>query len=115
MNGHYFVSYSRIDGKGFAGRLADQLFGGPPSYAVWLDMRDKQPGLDWDQQITDAIQTCRGVLFVMTMHVQDHSACKPEWAWALKYKKPVIPLRVDACGPSVPAFVTGAHRLQRRL
>jgi hypothetical protein len=35
------------------------------------------------------------VLFVMTADsVQDHSVTKSEWVWALKYKKPVIPLRV---------------------
>ena len=102
MNGHYFVSYSRVDGAEYAGRLADRLVAGPPSYAVWLDVRDEQPGLDWDDQITEAIQTCRGLLFVITVDsVQEHSACKPEWVWALKYKKPVIPLRVDA-GADLP-------------
>jgi tetratricopeptide (TPR) repeat protein len=98
MDGHYFVSYSRIDGAEFARRLADRLTAGPPSYAVWLDVRDEQPGLDWDEQITDAIRTCRGLLFAMTEDsVQSHSGCKSEWVWALKYKKPVIPLRVDPC------------------
>ena len=96
MDGHYFVSYSRIDGAQFAGRLRDLLVAGPPSYAVWLDVRDEQPGVDWDEQVTEAIQTCQGVLFAMTTDsVQAHSACKPEWVWALKYKKPVIPLRVE--------------------
>ena len=99
---HYFVSYSRIDGAEFARRLADQLIVGPPSYAVWLDARDEQPGVDWDEQITEAIQTCQGLLFAMTSDsVQAHSACKSEWVWALKYKKPVIPLRVDA-GADLP-------------
>jgi TIR domain-containing protein len=44
MGGHYFVSYSRIDGAEFALRLADELEAGPPSYSVWLDRRDMQPG-----------------------------------------------------------------------
>jgi len=96
MDEQYFVSYSRVDGAEFAGRLADRLVAGLPSYAVWLDVRDVQPGLDWDEQITDAIQTCRALLFLMTEDsVQDHSASKAEWVWALKYKKPVIPLRMD--------------------
>src|SRR6266567_3753005 len=97
MDGRFFISYSRGDAAGFAGQLADRLVAGPPSYPVWLDVRDEQPGLDWDNQIRDAIQVGPGLLFVMTRDsVQDHSACKPEWVWALKYKKPVIPLRVDA-------------------
>jgi tetratricopeptide (TPR) repeat protein len=97
MDGHYFVSYSRVDAAGFAEQLADRLAAGPPVYPVWLDVRDVRPGADWDDQIRDAIQTCRGLLFVMTKDsVQDHSAAKAEWVWALKYKKPVIPLRADA-------------------
>ena len=102
MDGHYFISYSRIDGAEFAGRLADRLVAGPPSHAVWLDVRDVQPGVDWDDQIRDAIQACRGLLFLMTKDsVRDHSACKSEWVWALKYKKSVIPLRADA-GAGLP-------------
>ena len=99
MDGHYFVSYSRVDGAQFAGRLYNQLVGGRPSYPVWLDTADAQPGADWDAQIAEAIQTCRGLLFVMsTDSVQEHSLCKSEWVWALKYKKPVIPLRADRGG-----------------
>jgi tetratricopeptide (TPR) repeat protein len=102
VDGPYFISYSRVDAEDFARRLADQLVAGPPSYPVWLDARDLQPGGDWDTQIRDALQACGGVLFVMTADgVQDHSVTKSEWAWALKYKKPVIPLRVEA-GAELP-------------
>ena len=128
MNGRYFVSYSRVDAEVFAQRLADELVAGPPSYPVWLDVRDIRPAADWDTQIRDALQACRGVLFVMTADsVQDHSACKAEWVWALKYKKPVIPLRVDA-GAELPfrlssrqyidfsdGFDVGLARLRRYL
>jgi tetratricopeptide (TPR) repeat protein len=102
VDGPYFISYSRVDAEDFARRLADQLVAGPPTYPVWLDARDLQPGGDWDTQIRDALQACGGVLFVMTADsVQDHSVTKPEWVWALKYKKPVIPLRVEA-GAELP-------------
>jgi len=97
MDGHFFVSYSRADGAEFAERLADRLVAGPPSDPVWLNVRDIQPGVDRDDQIRDAIRTCRGLFFVMTRDsVQDHWAGKLEWVWVLRYKKPVIPLRVDA-------------------
>jgi tetratricopeptide (TPR) repeat protein len=102
MNGCYFISYSRVDGEEFAQRIADELVAGPPSYGVWLDVRDEQPGADWDIQIRDAIHSCQGVLFLMTEDsVQDYSGCKAEWALALRCKKPVIPLRVDA-GAGLP-------------
>jgi tetratricopeptide (TPR) repeat protein len=97
MNGHYFISYSRVDAEQFAQWLADELVAGPPSHAMWLDVRDERPGTDWDIQIRDAILSCRGVLFVMTEDsVQDYSGCKAEWVLALRCKKPVIALRVDA-------------------
>ena len=53
------------------------------------------PGLeDWDDQIDEALRTCRAVLFVMTADsVTPTSVCKNEWARALAYKKPVVPLR----------------------
>ena len=97
MGSHYFVSYSRLDSEEIARRLTDKLLGGPPSYPVWLDVRDLQPGGDWDKQIRDAIRECQGLLFLMTPDsVRDYSGCEDEWAWALKYKKPIIPLRFDA-------------------
>lgn len=37
-----------------------------------------------------------GVLFVMTTDsVRDDSGCRNEWTWALKYGKPVIPVRLQ--------------------
>ena len=98
MDGRLFVSYSRADGDDFAYRLADELEAGPPRYPVWVDRREIHPGReDWDDQLTEAIQTCWALLFVMTRDsVRVGSACKDEWVWALKYKRPVIPVRVDA-------------------
>ncbi|MDQ3881250.1 MAG: TIR domain-containing protein, partial [Chloroflexota bacterium] len=97
MTGHYFISYSRLEeGTRFALRLADELEAGPPPYRVFVDVRGMQPGPDWDRQLVEAIQTCEGVLFVMTDDsVRDESGCKPEWVAALRYKKPVIPLRLS--------------------
>jgi tetratricopeptide (TPR) repeat protein len=63
---HFFVSYSRIDAKDDAYRLTNKLAGGPRPHPAWL---------------ADS--------------VRDYSTCEQEWAWALKYKKPVIPLRFD--------------------
>jgi tetratricopeptide (TPR) repeat protein len=96
VSDHYFVSYSRLDGEDFALRLADTLAAGPPPYHAWVDRREMQPGRqDWDDQLVQAIQTCRGLLFVMSADsVRVGSGCKDEWVSALKYKKPVIPVRL---------------------
>jgi tetratricopeptide (TPR) repeat protein len=93
----FFICHSGIKAdEEFALRLADSLEAGPPPYRVWLDVRQLQPGDQWDAQIVRAIRECRAVLFVMTADsVTDESECKHEWVRALKYKKPVIPLRAQ--------------------
>src|SRR5271165_1362891 len=96
MPGDLFFSYSTVDGKKFALWLADKLVAGPPSIQVWVDKREEHPGLDWDEQIVEAIRGCSALLFAMTGDsVRAQSVCKDEWVRALKYKKPVIPLLVE--------------------
>lgn len=129
MEGRLFISYSRVDGGEFALRLADELLAGPPSYAAWLDVRELQPGQqDWDRQLLEAIRTCTGLLFVMCEDsVRDESGCKPEWVAGLKYKRPVIPVRLHS-GAELPfrlssrqfvdfsdSFDTGLARLRNHL
>jgi hypothetical protein len=93
MADHFFVSYSAVDAGNFALRLADELGARPPPIPAWVDKRRIRPGEDWDEQIVDAIRTCKGLLFVMSLDsVADTSVCKNEWVRALRYKKPIIPL-----------------------
>jgi hypothetical protein len=93
VSDHFFISYSTVDGGDFALRLADELDGGPPPIRAWVDKRRIRPGEDWDEQIVDAIRTCKGLLFVMSLDsVAKNSVCKNEWVKALSYKKPIIPL-----------------------
>jgi hypothetical protein len=96
MSDFFFISYSSVDGRDFALKLADELAAGPPKIGVWLDERTLRPGEDWDEQIVDAIRKCKGMIFVMTADsVSPNSVCTNEWVWALRYKKPVVPLRLD--------------------
>lgn len=97
MPNHHFISYSSLDGLDFALRLAETLAAGPPSIPVWLDKRKLIPGRDWGEQLAEAIRDCDSLLFVMTRDsVEPNCTCTQEWTRALKYKKPVIPLRLHA-------------------
>lgn len=93
----HFISYSSADGQEFALRLRRELEAGTPSFPVWLDRRDIKPGQDWDDEIAEALKTCLSLIFVMTLDsVEDESECKREWTYALRYKKPVIPVKLHA-------------------
>lgn len=102
MAEHFFISYSSVDGRPLALRLADELAAGPPPIPVWLDQRHLRPGEPWDEQLVEAIRACKGLIFLMTADsVSPGSGCKDEWVRALRYKKPVIPL-LAARGAELP-------------
>jgi len=96
MAEHYFISYSSVDGKTAALRLADDLTADSPSVPVWIDDRELQAAADWDEQVVEALRTCAGLLLLMTTDsVHPKSECKREWTRALRYKKPIVPLLLD--------------------
>src|SRR5262249_55783884 len=94
MVGQHFISYSPADALDFTLRLANELEAGFPSYKVWLDKRLQiHPGIDWDDQLANAIKESASLLFVMTRDsVKSQSVCKREWTRAFKYKIPIVPL-----------------------
>ncbi len=97
MNRHQFISYSSVESTKFALKLCDALSAGPPPILAWLDRRKLIPGMDWDEQIAEAIRTCDSLIFVMTRDsVSPLSICKREYTRALKYKKPIIPIKLHA-------------------
>jgi TIR domain len=94
---HHFISYSRSEAKDFALRLGDDLAIGDPPVHAWLDCQDIPAGVDWDEAIAEAIKTCETLIFIMTPDsVRPNSECKNEWVCALRYKKAVVPLLLNA-------------------
>lgn len=100
--GQHFISYSTADAPDFALQLAEALETGQPALRAWVDKRELKPGMDWDEQLAEAIRGCDSLIFVMTCDsVDPRSTCKQEWTRALKYKKPIIPLLLQA-GTDMP-------------
>jgi tetratricopeptide (TPR) repeat protein len=92
----HFVSYSRHDGSDFVAQLERAFASVVPALALWIDRRGIRPGQVWDDEVDQALVRSDTMLFVMTKQsVRRQSICKVECQRALKYKKPVIPLRVD--------------------
>lgn len=110
LDGHYFISYSPIDGEEFALRLYDALAG--KQVPVWMDQRDaRDTGPAWGEQVVRAIETCAGMVFVCTFEsVREDADCRAEWMRALKYKKPVIPVLFDS-GLELPHRLSGRTKI----
>lgn len=97
MQGHHFICYSPADGLDFALRLYNALVAGPPPLGVWMDKHDLRPGGDWRHEIVEALGSCTSLLFIITEDsVAPHSVCEEEWSRALRYKKPIVPLLLQA-------------------
>jgi len=95
-DGHCFISYSTHDGLDFTRKLRDELEGGDPPHAVWYDKADLTPSYEWDSQIVDAIKSSKCVLFLISEDsTKPASNCKTELTFALRYKKPIIPLLIQ--------------------
>ena len=92
--GHYFISYSTRDGEDQATRLYIALQAGPPPLTAWLDRPNIQIG-DWSRQIDQAIKDCAALLLVVTTDSVNSPEVGNEWSRALRYKKPILPLRFD--------------------
>jgi tetratricopeptide (TPR) repeat protein len=95
LQGHHFISYSSIDGQDFALKLYDALSAN--GIPVWLDKRDVQePEFNWDEEVLEALRTCKSLLFLMTPNsIERHANCTLQWRRALKYKKTIILVRFD--------------------
>ena len=94
---HYFISYSSADALDSALKLAKEMQSSYPITKIWLDKLNLKSDKDWGSQITEAIQTCKALILILTTDsVTESSVCKQEWDLALRYKKPIVLLRLHS-------------------
>jgi len=85
-------------GKGSFSEITftNELEGGNPFIEAWFDKRDIPPGSEWNDKVPQAIQNCKCLLFALTKDsVTKESICGNELDLALRYKKPILIIRLQ--------------------
>lgn len=89
-----FISYGRRDGRELAMRLRDDLQ--RLGHSVWLDTNEIPGGVNWAQQIENAIEHCDVALALMSHASYESQWCRAEQLRAIRKGKRIIPLRLQA-------------------
>jgi hypothetical protein len=93
-----FLSYSRKDYY-FAESLAFHLL--RQDVPVWLDVRDLEPGKDWERSLEDALDAASAVVLVASPASLESPHVRSEWERALRQGKRIVLARFR--GAKVPA------------
>ncbi|MCB0019492.1 MAG: toll/interleukin-1 receptor domain-containing protein, partial [Anaerolineales bacterium] len=94
LRGHYFISYAPTDGADVALALHQAL--AKAEVPTWLDQQHLDPAASPERQINEALQTCAGLLLLVTADSGDTATGAPrEWGQALSYKRPLVLLHLD--------------------
>lgn len=102
---HVFISHSRTNSSA-AFRLCQEL--GKRNVETWLDVRDLEPGAEWNQAVTSAIQSAAGVVFLIGPDSGDRGQTF-EWQQVVNHEyyldpsKPLIPVLIGE--PEIPGFL----------
>ena len=104
LRGHYFISYAPTDGADVAAGLHRAL--AEAGIPTWLDQQHLDPAAAPERQIKEALQTSAGLLLVSGASGDAAAGSRREWALALRYKKPLLLLRLDA-DADIPYRLTG--------
>jgi len=103
---HVFISHSRVNSS-TALRLCDELR--KRSVDTWLDVRDLEPGAEWDRSVASAIQGAAGFVFLIGPPGPGDRWQTFEWQqvvdleYYLDPSKPLIPVLIG--DPDVPGFL----------
>jgi oligopeptide transport system substrate-binding protein len=97
-----FVSYSSKD-KAVADAIVSALEN--ENIRCWYAPRDIEPGANWGESITEAIQDCKLFLLIFSGNSNQSKRVLDEVYYAISEEKAIIPFRIENLDP------TGAMRL----
>ncbi len=111
MTKHVFISYSTQD-TAAATEVRDGLEAA--GLACWMAPRDIAPGLDYAEQIIDAIEACLVLVLLLSESSNQSLYVRNEVERAIAKRKLVIPLRIHNVTPSrsLEFFISNAQWIE---
>jgi len=103
---HVYVSHSRVNSSA-ALQLCEELR--KLGVKTWLDIRDLDPGSDWDLAVISAIETAAAIVFLIGPRDPGDRGQTFEWQqvvdreYYLDPAKPLIPVLIGE--PEIPGFL----------
>lgn len=100
----HFLSYSRAD-EGFALRLATDLR--RKGVSIFVDQWDIRPSEHWDRAIERAVDSCRGLVVIVSPRSIASDNVMDEISFAIEKRKAVLPVMIEKC--VLPLRITRMH------
>lgn len=88
-SGHIFLSYRSAEAD-FALRLAADLKNA--GVHLWMDRLDIQPGDDWNRALVQSLNTCSGLIAILSPGYVNSDYCKRELARAGRMRRQIFPV-----------------------
>lgn len=108
---HLFISHSTRDGGAIAQQLAALLEAA--GHRCWIAPRDVRPGVPYPGQIVSAIESCVGLVLVVTPAANDSPDVLQEIQLANTARKVIAPVVVNATapGPDMRYYIGVRHQI----
>jgi hypothetical protein len=97
MSGHVFISHGS-DNRDEAGALAAFIEG--RGVRTWIAPRDVRPGMDYSEQLQEAIESCVAFVVLVTDHANTSPYVRAETEMAFSGSKPIFPVRLADIKPA---------------
>jgi ribosomal protein L7/L12 len=108
---HLFISHSTRDGGAIAQQLAASLEAA--GHRCWIAPRDVKPGMPYPGQIVSAIESCSGLVLIVTPAANESPDVLQEVQLANTARKVIAPVVVNATapGPDMRYYIGVRHQI----